>query len=268
MRIITWNINGYRAITGQNSSKRLDTVTKENKLFSFIEEYSPNIIGLQEIKASDGQISEELLAPLGYYHNFNYATSKKGYSGVAVFSKEKPLEVNSSINIPKFDTEGRILECNFNNLTAFTVYFPKGYTDNERLDYKLEFYDSLFNYITKKYSSSDNIIVSGDYNTAHKEIDLARPKDNTNTSGFLEVERVKLDEIIQLGFSDAFRLVSDEKDVYSWWSHRSGARGKNIGWRIDYHFISSSLKSKIKDCFYAPNVMGSDHCPVVIDLDL
>ncbi len=268
MRIITWNINGYRAITGQNASRRFDKITKDNKLFTFIEEYDPDVLCLQEVKASEGQIAAELLAPEGYFAHYHYARAKKGYSGTAVFSKEKPLEINNTINIEKFDSEGRILEAVFKDFVSFSIYFPKGYTDNDRLDYKLEFYDALFEYINKKYSNTQNIIVSGDYNTAHREIDLARPKENINTSGFLLEERKKLDEIIEFGFSDAFRLVSSLEEIYSWWSHRSGAREKNIGWRIDYHFVSNSLKTKVKDCFYAMDIMGSDHCPVVLDLEL
>lgn len=268
MKIISWNINGYRAVTGQNASKRFDKITKENKLFKFIEDENPDIICLQEIKAEPSQILEELRTPLGYHSYYNYSKGKKGYSGVAVFTKIEPLNVNDSIGIERFDMEGRILECKYENFSLFNIYFPKGYTDNERLDYKMDFYNALFDYLKKHYAPEHNIIICGDYNTAHKEIDLARPKDNTNTSGFLIEERVKLDELIELGFTDAFRLVNTEPNHYTWWSQRGGARDKNIGWRIDYHFITDNLKNNVKNCTQRPDVLGSDHCPVILDIDL
>ncbi len=268
MKIITWNINGYRAVTGQNSSKRFDKVTKENKLFKFIEDENPDILCLQEIKAEPAQILEELRTPNGYYSYYNYSKGKKGYSGVAVFSKIEPKVVNDSLNEERFDMEGRVLEVTYPNFSLFNIYFPKGYTDNERLQYKIEFYDNLFGYITKNYPKDHRLIICGDYNTAHKEIDLARPKDNINTSGFLLEEREKLDQMLELGFVDAFRQVNTEPNNYTWWSQRSGARDKNIGWRIDYHLISQNLKPKLINCTQRPDVMGSDHCPVILEIDL
>ncbi|MFA6571532.1 MAG: exodeoxyribonuclease III [Bacteroidota bacterium] len=266
MKIVSWNINGYRAVTGQNESKRFDVVTKENKLFSYISAEKPDIICLQEIKADLEQITEELRSPKGYNSYFHTCSVKKGYSGVAIFSKTEPLELNNKFGKEKFDGEGRFLEVKFKDFTLFNIYFPKGYTDNDRLDYKLEFYDEFFRYIQKLLKKEKNIIISGDYNTAHHEIDLARPKENVNTSGFLEVERKKLDELVKLGFIDSFRMFDNKNGTYSWWSQRGRARENNVGWRIDYNFVSQSLKDKVKNAYIQPHILGSDHCPVVLEL--
>jgi exodeoxyribonuclease III len=268
MKIITWNVNGYRAITGQNASKRFDKISKENKLFGFIEEEKPDILCLQEIKAEPSQILEELRTPEGYFSYYNYSKGKRGYSGVAVFSKIEPKIVNDSLGQERFDMEGRVLECTYDGFTLFNIYFPKGYTENERLSYKMDFYDNLFDYIKNNFPKEHKLIICGDYNTAHEEIDLARPKDNINTSGFLLEEREKLDEMLQLGFVDAFRQINSLPNHYTWWSQRSGARAKNIGWRIDYHFVSDSLITKLANCTQRPEIMGSDHCPVILEIDL
>lgn len=268
MKIVSWNINGYRAVTGQNPSKRYDVVTNNNKLFSYIESEKPDILCMQEIKADLDQIEPSLRCPDGYYSYFNSATSKKGYSGVAVFSKTQPISVNTSFNNPKFDVEGRLLELDFGHFKILNIYFPKGYADNDRLDYKMDFYDFLFSYIEKDIKSGKSVIISGDYNTAHKEIDLARPKENVGTSGFMPIEREKLDQMESMGFSDSFRLVNKNPGIYSWWAQRGRARENNIGWRIDYHWITNNLTDKIVDCYYQPDNTGSDHCPVVLEINL
>ncbi|MFH1050221.1 MAG: exodeoxyribonuclease III [bacterium] len=266
MKIITWNINGYRAITGQNPSKRFDKVTKENKLFDFIKSEDPDIICLQETKASVEQIDEELKEPDGYLGYYHSCTSKKGYSGVVTFSKIKPEKINYKLGIEKFDIEGRAVETHFKDFILLNIYFPKGYTDSERLDYKLEFYDALYSHIDKLSKMNKNIMISGDYNTAHKPIDLARPQENENTSGFLKIEREKLDELINKGYIDCFRYFVKDGENYTWWSQRGRARDNNIGWRIDYHFCSNSLKNKLKYCKQMPEIHGSDHCPVIVEL--
>lgn len=265
MKIISWNINGYRAITGQNPSRRYDKVVKENKLFKFIDKERPDIICLQEIKASPEQIDENLRVPEGYYGYYNSCQIKKGYSGVAVFTKNKPKNVNYNFGIEKFDVEGRFLELDFEDFLLYNIYFPKGYTDDERLDYKLEFYDSFFKYCENKRKIKKNIIISGDYNTAHKEIDLARPEENINTSGFLISEREKIDYIIELGYLDSFRLFTKDSGHYTWWSQRGRARENNIGWRIDYHFVTDSFKNQVKKSYHLPFELGSDHCPIVLE---
>lgn len=268
MKIITWNINGYRAVAGQNPSKRYDTTIKENKLFAFVNIQSPDILCLQEIKASEEQIDENLRNIPDYEHFFLDCKTKKGYSGVACFTKCKPNEVRYGIGNEKFDNEGRIIEMRFNGFTLLNIYFPKGYADNDRLDFKLEFYDTLFDYIENIRKNQPNIIISGDYNTAHHEIDLARPKENIGTSGFMPIEREKLDKLILMGFSDAFRLHNKDGGHYSWWSQRGRARENNIGWRIDYHFVSNELAGKVANSYMLPDQTGSDHCPVVLEIDL
>lgn len=265
MKLITWNINGYRSITGQNPSKRYDVVTKENKLFDYIEKEDPDIICLQETKADIKQIKEELICPHGYHYVYNSATSKKGYSGVVVFSKKEAVNCNLILGKDDFDAEGRFIELDFGEFSVMNIYFPKGYEDNERLFYKLNFHDYINNYIEKYKNKA--LIISGDYNIAHKEIDLARPKENVGVSGFLPEERERLDQLVSLGFVDAFRQVNNEAGHYSWWSQRGRARENNVGWRIDYHFISQSLANSIKDVYYQPHALGSDHCPLVLELN-
>ena len=266
MKIISWNINGYRAITGQNPSKRYDKVTRDNKLFAFIEKEEPDIICLQETKASPEQIDKDLICPDGYEYYYNSSREKKGYSGVAIFSKIKPKKVNDSIGEKKFDDEGRILEMHYSDFILFNVYFPKGYEDSERLNYKLEFYDVFFSYVEKLRKKNKNIIITGDYNTAHHEIDLARLKENITVSGFMPIEREKLDWIEKLGYFDTFRLFNKDGGNYTWWSQRGRARENNIGWRIDYFFVTKNLVPDLKNSYQKPDVLGSDHCPVFLEL--
>ncbi len=268
MKIISWNINGYRSITGQNPSKKYDKISKDNKLFQFISNENPDILALQEIKADIDQINTELIAPEGYFYYYNNCKIKKGYSGVATFTKIRPKKINDKLGIKKFDDEGRFLELHFDNFIHFNIYFPKGYTNHERLDYKLEFYDAFYNYLKKLLIKEKNIIISGDYNTAHHYIDLARPEANTNTSGFLEIERKKLDELIEMDFVDSFRLFNKEGGHYSWWSQRGRARENNVGWRIDYNFISKNLIKNLINSYHLPNQEGSDHCPIVLEINL
>lgn len=267
MRIISWNINGYRAVTGQNPSKRYDEITKNNKLFAYIQSSNPDIICLQETKADMEQIVEINRLPEGYQGKYFSATSKKGYSGVVTFDKLNARH-EQGFGVEKFDVEGRVIISYLQDLILLNIYFPKGYADNERLDYKLEFYDAIFDCVEKLKNINKNIVICGDYNTAHNPIDLARPKENEQVSGFLEVERKKLDQLCELGFVDAFREKHHGGGHYSWWSNRGQARRNNVGWRIDYHFVSEPLCDKIVDCFYEPDVLGSDHCPTVLDLDI
>lgn len=267
MKLITWNINGYRAVSGQNPKTKYGEKIQKNTLFEFIEREEPDIICLQEIKADENQINEELRNPLGYISVYNTATSKKGYSGVAVFAKNQPKEIKKGIGIERFDVEGRVIEMVFDEFTLFNIYFPKGYADNDRLDFKLDFYDAITDIFSSKISAGESIIVAGDYNTAHKEIDLARPKENINTSGFIPVEREKLDKFVEIGLVDAFRLFESGNGHYTWWSQRGRAKENNIGWRLDYFFVSSDLKNKILSVKQYPEQDGSDHCPVSMVID-
>jgi len=267
MKIISWNINGIRSLLGQNPSRKYDTISRDNKLFAFIDEQQPDIIMLQETKAEPEQILPELRFPKGYYGYFNSSQSKKGYSGVVTYSKIKPLTTNISIGIDKFDIEGRIVQTEFSEFNLFNIYFPNGTSGMDRVDYKLEFYDALFDYLEKVRKSGKPIIISGDYNTAHHEIDLARPKENEDVSGFLPVERAKLDKIVQLGYVDTFRLFTHDGDHYTWWSQRGRARENNVGWRIDYHFVTENFQKAVNNSYHMPEIQGSDHCPIVLELD-
>jgi exodeoxyribonuclease-3 len=266
MKIISWNVNGIRSILGQNPSKKFDTVIKDNQLFQFIKQENPDILMIQETKAEPEQINEELRYPEGYYGYFNSSRAKKGYSGVVTYSKIQAKSVNISIGIEKFDIEGRIVETDFEDFVLLNVYFPNGTSGQHRVDYKLEFYDALFSYLEKHRKAGRNIIVSGDYNTAHHEIDLARPKENIATSGFMPIERVKLDFIESLGYTDSFRMFNSEPNNYTWWSNRARARENNVGWRIDYHFVYGRLAGKVNNSYHLPLVEGSDHCPIVIEI--
>jgi len=265
MKIVTWNVNGYRSIVGQNPSRRYDKVTREKKLFDFIQRIDPTIVCLQEIKADVEQIEPELRVPNGYIPFYNTCKIKKGYSGVAVFTKIQPNDVSFDLGIEEFDAEGRFIRLDFDNFVLLNIYFPKGYTDHERLDFKMRFYDAVYDYLRKLKQQRQHIIVSGDYNTAHTEIDLARPKENENVSGFLPIERVKLDELVEMGFVDAFRLFTKEGGHYSWWSQRGRARENNVGWRVDYHFVTKELVGYVQNCYMLPMEFGSDHCPVVLE---
>ena len=299
MKIITWNINGYRSITGQNPSKRYDKINNENKLFDFIKNSNPDIICLQETKANIEQISEELRFPKDFSGEY-FSAQRKGYSGVATFVKQNnnmegrmqyaptkpqfndrrgvlhtpcnntPCKDESNhqngFGIEKFDAEGRVIATHFSDFSLLNVYFPNGKKDEIRLQYKLDFYKSLFDYAEKLRKTQPNIIICGDYNTAHKPIDLARPKENEKISGFLPIEREKLDEICSLGYVDAFRIFNKEAEQYSWWSNLGQARARNVGWRIDYFFVTENLVPQIKNCYLEPTVFGSDHCPVVLEL--
>jgi exodeoxyribonuclease-3 len=267
MKIVTWNINGYRSIVGQNPSKKFDVISRDNKLFKYIEQEDPDIILLQETKADVNQIDDSLRYPPGYLGFYHSARSKKGYSGVATFTKKQPKQVIYELGIENFDREGRIIELIFDDLHIFNVYFPNGTSGQERVDYKLDFYSALFDYLNKLKKDGKNLIISGDYNTAHNEIDLARPKDNVNNSGFLRIERDKMDWILENGYFDSFRELNKEPNHYTWWSNRARAKENNIGWRIDYHMLTENVMKSTKSVTIQPFVEGSDHCPVVLEID-
>lgn len=267
MKIISWNVNGIRSILGQNPSRNFDKISHENKLFEYIEKENPDIICIQETKADIEQIKEELRFPPGYFGYYNSCKSKKGYSGVVNFTKIKPIETVTIINNEYFDREGRIIQQEFNDFVLFNVYFPNGTSGQERIDYKLAFYDFFFNYVETIRKKGKPVIITGDYNTAHKEIDLARPKENRETSGFLPEEREKIDKIINLGYIDTFRQYNNEPNHYTWWSNRARAREFNVGWRIDYFFVVEDFMNAVKESYHQPNVYGSDHCPIILELN-
>lgn len=252
MRIVSWNVNGIRAATQKGLHEKIPLL-------------GADIIGLQEIRAQEAQIMP-LVDLFPGYHLYFSTGLRPGYSGVALFSKTKPKEVISDLH-EKFDAEGRFQAAFFDDFCLVNAYFPNGSGkdgDNSRVPYKLEFYDAVKEFLSQ-YSMPK--IIMGDLNTAHQEIDLARPKDNQKQSGFLPEEREHLTEFMGNDFIDTFRFRNPEGGHYTWWSNRSGAREKNIGWRIDYVLACPTSYKKVKDAFIWPHILGSDHCPVGIDID-
>lgn len=253
MKIISWNVNGIRAISKKG-------------FFDWLEKTSPDILCIQETKAQPDQLGPELLNPKGYY-TYWHSAERKGYSSVATFCKTKPLSISLGVGTSKYDCEGRILITEHPGFKLFNIYFPNGKRDEERLKYKLDFYNDLLKYWQKLLKKGEKLVICGDYNTAHKPIDLTHPKANEDVSGFLPIEREWIDQFVETGFIDTFREFNQEPKQYTWWDYQTKARERNVGWRIDYHFISSNLRSKLKDARIFQEVMGSDHCPVYIELD-
>ncbi len=252
IKILSWNVNGIRAALKKG-------------LLDWLKRESPDILCLQETKALPTQLPPELLYPKGYEAQWNSA-ARPGYRGVATFTRLKPVAVRKGFGIAKFDEEGRVLETEFKEFTLFNIYFPNGKMNEERLKYKMDFYEEVLKYFLKLRKKGKRLVICGDYNTAHQEIDLARPKENAKVSGFLPVERAWMDKLIEKGFLDTFRIFNHDPGHYSWWDQMTRARERNVGWRIDYHFISDDLKPTLEDAFIMPEVMGSDHCPVGITL--
>ncbi|MBN2542644.1 exodeoxyribonuclease III [bacterium] len=253
MRILCWNVNGIRAIY------------KKGFMDWFLEE-KPDILCVQETKANEEQIPEDIKGVEGYHAYFSVA-EKKGYSGVGILSKMQPESIQRGFGIAEFDNEGRILIADFDEFILFNIYFPNGKMSRERLKYKLDFYDAFLAYADNLKEKGRNIIVCGDVNTAHKEIDLARPKENEKVSGFLLEERAWIDKLIEHGYVDTFRMFNEEGENYSWWDYKTRARERNVGWRIDYFFVNEGFKDNVRSAFIMSDVMGSDHCPIGIEIE-
>jgi exodeoxyribonuclease III len=253
MKIISWNVNGIRACARKG-------------FLDYLKTEEPDILCLQETKAHIDDLDESLINPMGYHSVFHSSSIKKGYSGVAVYTKKKPKMVLEGFGIERYDQEGRVIIVEYDEFTLLNIYFPNGQKDDTRLQYKLDFYQDLFDYCNDLKDQGQNLIICGDYNTAHKAIDLANPKQNEKYSGFLPIERDWMDKIESMGYVDTFRHFNKEPDNYSWWSYRVGARKRNVGWRIDYFFVNQEFLPKIKDAFIQPQILGSDHCPVGIIL--
>ena len=252
MKLISWNVNGVRAVVKKG-------------FLDWLDQEQPDILCLQETKAHVDQLTAEILTDHGY-HTFWHSGERRGYSGVATFCKEEPLYVQEGLGIERYDAEGRVLLTEHENFLLYNIYFPNGQKDDERLQYKLDFYDELLPIINEQVESGNNVVVTGDWNTAHHPIDLARPKQNVNTSGFMPIEREKLDMYVENGWIDTFRLFHPEGDRYSWWTYRFGARERNVGWRIDYYFVNEGFVDNVEDADIHDEVMGSDHCPVSLEL--
>tara|TARA_B100001964_G_C14212446_1_gene591148 strand:- start:767 stop:1537 length:771 start_codon:yes stop_codon:yes gene_type:complete len=252
MRIFSWNVNGVRAI-------------EKKGFLDWVDQIAPDVLCIQETKAHFEQLPDTL-KDIDGYHGYWHSGERKGYSGVATFSKKEPLHVQYGLGIEKYDKEGRVLITEFEDFLLYNIYFPNGQKDEHRLQYKLDFYDDLLEILNEQVASGVNVLVGGDWNTAHQEIDLANPKANQNNSGFMPVERAQIDTYIENGYVDTFRLFHDEPERYSWWTYRFGARQRNIGWRIDNFFSNQDFIENIADADIHENVMGSDHCPVSIEL--
>jgi exodeoxyribonuclease-3 len=250
LEILSWNVNGLRAILKKG-------------FMDFLSAESPDIICLQETKASE--IPLELYQ--SDYHLYMASGEKKGYSGVAILTKEKPLSVEKGFGDARFDGEGRTLVADYGKFVLMDIYFPNGKASQDRQDYKMGFYDAFLGYAHRLKAQGRKVIVCGDVNTAHEERDIARPRENAKVSGFLPEERAWMDRLESRGYVDTFRMFNQDGGHYTFWDMVSGARARNVGWRIDYFYVSDNLKDNVKDAFIMPEVMGSDHCPIGIKLD-
>ncbi len=252
MKLYSWNVNGIRAVQKKGF---VDWVLQE----------TPDVLCLQETKAHFHQLDEELTNIEGYYSYWN-APARKGYSGVATYTREKPVSVRYGIGVDRYDEEGRIIVTEYPAFTLLNIYFPNGQKDQDRLDYKLEFYDAVLAYCRGLVDGGKKVAVCGDFNTAHRPIDLKNPKSNEKHSGFLPIERKYLDKWMDSGFIDTFRYFYPDTVKYSWWSYKFQARPNNVGWRIDYFIVSSNFIDSVRNADILCEVMGSDHCPVALYL--
>lgn len=253
MRLYAWNVNGIRA-------------AQKKGFLDWLHTEKPDILGVQETKAHPEQLDEELRNPEGYYTYWSSAT-KKGYSGVALYSRIQPNNVYLGLECEEFDQEGRTIVAEYDDFVFITAYFPNGSRDHSRVPYKMNYKAFFLDYCNNLQKQGKPVIFCGDVNTAHNEIDLARPKQNVKTTGFLPLERAWMDDLVGQGYIDTFRMLNPELEgAYSWWSNRSGARENNVGWRIDYFFVSPDLKDRIADAKIHTDVLGSDHCPISLTL--
>jgi len=257
IKLVSWNVNGLRAVLKKNfweAFKALDA----------------DVFCIQETKLQAPQLDASMTEIPGYKAYWSHCGVKKGYSGVGAWTRLEPKSVSYGIGVPAYDAEGRIIEFDFGKFLLFNIYFPNGQMSEERLQYKLDFYRDFFEYANRLKSRGRSLIITGDYNTAHNEIDLKNPRANANTSGFLRIERNWLDAIAAAGYVDTFRYLHPDLVKYSWWSYRSRARERNAGWRIDYFWVTSDLveNNQIQAAFIADDIHGSDHCPVGLILEI
>ena len=251
-RLLSWNVNGIRAV-------------EKKGFLTWLQDTTPDVLCLQETKSLPEQLGDALLSPTGYHVYWDFA-ERKGYSGVSIYSREQPAEVARGFGIERFESEGRVLVARYPGYLLFNVYFPNGQSGEERLSYKLDFYDAFLEHIVALKQRGERIVICGDYNTAHKELDLARPKENSKNSGFLPIERAWLDRLVESGFIDTFRMFNSEAGHYTYWDTKTRARERDVGWRLDYFFVSDNLQSAVVDARILSDVVGSDHCPVSLTL--
>ena len=252
MKITTWNVNGYRAILRKDA-------------LEWVKDVNPDVLCFQETKLQLDQISDEEATIEGYQAIWNSA-ERKGYSGVVTFHKKAPFETQLGLGFDKFDNEGRVIRLKFEDFYLYNIYFPNGGQGNKRVPYKLEFYKELLKICDDLHQNGEQIIITGDFNTAHNEIDLANPKANEGNTGFLPEERECIDKYLERNFVDAFRELYPEREDYTWWTYRYNARKKDIGWRLDYYLVSESMVDRVEDVIIHNEIMGSDHCPVSLIL--
>ncbi len=252
LKIISYNVNGIRAALRKG-------------LIDWLKTENPDVFLVQETKAQPEQIEIELFEALGY-HCYAHSAEKKGYSGVAIFSKVKPDNVVMGCGIEKYDREGRVIRADFGGLSVMSAYFPSGSSGDERQAFKMDFLADFKVFTENLIKERPNLIISGDYNICHKAIDIHNPVSNKKSSGFLPEEREWVTQFIDLGFIDSFRKFDSEGGNYSWWTYRAGARGKNKGWRIDYHMVSKDLNERLSNASILPEAMHSDHCPILVEL--
>lgn len=253
INLVSWNVNGIRA-------------AQRKGFLDWLANAQPDILGIQETKCHPDQLDEIMLKPPGYT-TYWAAAEKKGYSGVALYSKKEPNHVQIGLGIPEFDREGRTIVAEYDEFVFITAYFPNGSRDHHRVPYKMAYKAAFLDFCNAYRAQGKAVVFCGDVNTAHQEIDLARPRQNQKTTGFLPEERVWLDEIVTQGYVDSYRaLYPEQTGAYSWWSYIGGARGRNVGWRLDYFFVSEDVRPFIVDAAIHADVMGSDHCPVSLTL--
>jgi exodeoxyribonuclease-3 len=254
LSVITWNVNGIRSI-------------QKKGFLDWVKEEGPDILCLQETKAHPDQLDSLLLNPESYSTHWRSSSVKKGYSGVVTYTKEKPLSDND-LGIPDFDGEGRVQILEYPKFTLLNCYFPNSQEKGRRIDYKLAFCKAILDACKQLTAEGKNVLLCGDYNIAHTRIDLKNPDTNEGNPGFLPQEREWMDIFTAAGFVDAFRMFNQEEGHYTWWSYRTRARERNAGWRIDYHCVNEGFRKAVKNCEILSSVMGSDHCPVKIHLDI
>ena len=250
MKLISWNVNGIRAVWKKG-------------FLDWFNAASPDVLCIQETRAWPEQLTPEQIAPPGY-EGFWVCGEKKGYSGVCIYARHRPEEVIEGLGEERFDREGRTLTLRFKDFTLVNAYFPNGQRDHARVPYKMDYCRVFLEYCQARRAAGEDLVLCGDFNTAHHEIDLKRPKQNRKTTGFLPVEREWMHELVAAGYVDTFRAAHpDEQDHYTWWSNIGGARGRNVGWRIDYFFATAGMD--ITAAYHLPEVLGSDHCPVGLE---
>ena len=252
MKIITYNVNGIRAALKKN-------------IIDWLKSTDPDVLCLQEIKAREDQFDSSVFLNLGY-HCYWFSAQKPGYSGTAILSKQKPINVTFGIDHENYDDEGRVIRLDFDTFSVISVYMPSGSSSDLRQAFKMNFLEDFYNYISHLINQVPNLIIAGDYNICHKSIDIHNPQRNKNTSGFLPEERNWLSSFISLGFIDTFRYFNNEPHQYSWWSYRANARAKNLGWRIDYLLATQSMESRLRRATILSQVKHSDHCPVLLEI--